>query len=360
MCHRKRVITTAFAATVARQARGRSSHRSSAGRASITTPSCTTADGDDAHAGRQHVRHPLPGEPQHAHRVGPRTGEQHQRPEGRGRGQQPPTATGAHERPVGIQETQLLAEPEHHQVVEVAERCQPGALQPVEQQREHRQHRQQEPRPPPVQGVLHRGHHGQEQEDGEEPQRHRRGVARRVDDAGRHPDTHKGPGQHQPHRDEDHRRWQHPLEARRRERRPGAGPPPQGEGAGEPGREEEQRHDLEDPGQRVGPRRDLEDVAHPQAAVRTGLERGHGPVAEGHHEDARGADQVDEAVAARRRGVGERGKPRGRWSARSHGTSVRCRAPPGSRFRRSRPWRAHHRRRCARRPGAVPLRPCGR
>ena len=159
---------------------------------------------------------------------------------------------------------------------------------------------------------------------GEEPGRDERdlrgGAQRRRGHAGRRRDRHgRQPGEEQGHHGHEEAP-QAAAQPPRVRRAAGPGAPPR-QGVGVPADEEEHRHHLEDPGQRVGPRREVEQVPRHELAV-ADRDRGDEPVAEDDDEDGSGAQEVDDPVA--------RGRCRGGEVADGgevHGDSVTPRSP---------------------------------
>ncbi len=180
----------------------------------------------------------------------------------------------------------------------------------MEMQRQHiddRRARDQQPETrhahPLPRRIAERHQRGDEQIDGEEPDRDQRQFGRHADDipvdARQRRDHHR----HRPDEEQRHHRIDQPLHP--------SGKPvgiafavaaigrPR-HGVGIAADEEEQRHHLKTPGQPLRPWEDAEQMAADDA-IALHIGRGNQPVADNHREDRQRAQEVDIAVAVGRR-----------------------------------------------------------
>lgn len=312
---------------------------------------------DDGRRGRAEVRHRVARHPDERHRVradrdeqgrerrgGEPDAHEHDRPREHRHGHDPAAAHDPHARPrVGVQEPDRVGHGPDEQHVHEREALQPG-VEP--QHLDAERQRGERADGPPARGVQRaaqeRGEHHEAEVDGEEPQELRRerrerahGVPRQArreqqaDRDGPRPDEHAHgaqqprqapPGEAQAGREVggDARAGHDPARTRAAGGRSAVGPGPHPVRGRRPGREEQQREDLEHPRDRPAGavRERVADVQVLPVPRRVG----HEPV---RREDAQGGDGahgVDEHVARRPArsalGGGDRGGARGRGAVR--------------------------------------------
>ena len=276
------------------------------------------AEERERHAGRVGVVHDRPVEADHRHGVRPGPHQRDQSHEPHARQQQPPP--GAGQPPVEPRVPELVHGRPHDQVVGEADPERVGRQadqvdQPAEQHpADHRPPAQ--PLPQPERRRRHRAHDDVRRE---EPGRHQRHLGCRAQRPARNPRREGDGGGDQPGEQQRHDGHEEATQARPQppgiRHVAGAGRPP-GQRVRVAADEEEDRHHLEDPGERVRPRRELEQVTGHQLAV-AHHHGGDQPVAEHDDADRPGPQQVDDAVAGGRGGGRE-----GAHGGEVHATSV--------------------------------------
>ena len=261
-------------------------------------PALKEAEEAEGHARRERVVERGIVQAHHRHRVRSEPNEQ-DRPQGANPGQQQPL-------PYAVQSPVEPGEPDHvdgaedDDVVREAREVAAGSdADPVDQTAQRQQPDDRPPSRALPQGQGRRCERNDHDVRREEPGRHERHLGRGAERPTGHARGIRDRGDHQPGEEQWHDRGAEATQARTQppgiRLAPGASRAP-GQRIGVAADEEEHRHDLDDPGERVRPRREVEDLVALEGPVAHDHCRSR-PVAEGDDEDCERTEEVDDPVA---------------------------------------------------------------